>query len=75
MITYFGTRSQFYVIRSSVDDIENLFLTGRSGMHQYDNQGHSMLTAMTAVENIVAGVSTKDNIWQVNTEQEYHEKK
>lgn len=75
MITYFGTRSQFYVIRSSVDNIENLFLTGRSGMHRYDNQGHSMQTAMTAVENIVAGVSTKDNIWQVNIEDEYHEDK
>jgi len=34
-----------------------------------------MQTAMTAVENIVAGVSTKDNIWQVNIEDEYHEDK
>jgi len=34
-----------------------------------------MLTAMTAVDNIVNGIKTKDNIWAVNTEQEYHERK
>jgi hypothetical protein len=44
-------------------------------MHKYNNQDHSMLTAMTAVENIVAGVGTKDNIWAINTEMEYHEEK
>ncbi len=72
---YFGTYGQFNVIREYLDDIENLFLIGRNGMHRYNNQDHSMLTAMTAVDNIIAGISTKDNIWQVNTEQEYHEKK
>ncbi len=54
---------------------ENLFLVGRNGMHKYNNQDHSMLTAMTAVENIVNGVTTKDNIWAINTEMEYHEEK
>jgi hypothetical protein len=44
-------------------------------MHKYNNQDHSMLTAMTAVENIVNGVKTKDNIWAINTEMEYHEEK
>ena len=44
-------------------------------MHKYNNQDHSMLTAMTAVENIVNGVTTKDNIWSINTEMEYHEEK
>jgi hypothetical protein len=34
-----------------------------------------MLTAMTAVENILNGVKTKDNIWAINTEMEYHEEK
>jgi hypothetical protein len=34
-----------------------------------------MLTAMTAVENIVNGVTTKSNIWSINTEMEYHEEK
>ena len=42
-------------------------------MHKYNNQDHSMLTAMTAVENIINKISTKDNIWAINTEQEYHE--
>ncbi len=49
------------------------FLVGRNGMHRYDNQDHSMLTAMTAVDNILNGVKAKRNIWEVNTEQEYHE--
>ena len=42
-------------------------------MHKYNNQDHSMLTAMTAVENIVDGVVTKANIWAINTEMDYQE--
>lgn len=44
-------------------------------MHRYNNQDHSMLTAITAVENIINGVKSKDNIWNINTEKEYHEAK
>jgi len=44
-------------------------------MHKYNNQDHSMLTAMVSVDNIVNGIKTKENIWDVNTEQEYHEEK
>jgi hypothetical protein len=44
-------------------------------MHKYNNQDHSMLTAMTAVDNIVQGITGKDNIWAINTEMEYHEEK
>jgi len=58
-----------------MDGFENLFLIGRNGMHKYNNQDHSMLTAMTAVDNIIAGVTDKGNIWAVNTEEEYHEAK
>jgi len=72
---YFGTYDQFHVIRSFTDKIENLFLIGRNGMHKYNNADHSMLTAMVAVENIINGDNTKDNIWTVNTEEEYHEAK
>ncbi len=72
---YFGTYSRFPEIREYTDGIENLFLIGRNGMHRYNNQDHSMLTAMAAVENIAAGVKTKDNIWSVNIEDEYHEDK
>jgi protoporphyrinogen oxidase len=72
---YFGSYDRFHVIREYLDRFENLFLVGRNGMHKYNNQDHSMLTAMTAVENIVNGVTSKDNIWAVNTEMEYHEEK
>jgi protoporphyrinogen oxidase len=72
---YFGTYDRFPVIRDFVDRYENLFLVGRNGMHKYNNQDHSMLTAMTAVDNIVAGRPDKANIWAVNTEMDYHESK
>ncbi|MDQ2946368.1 MAG: NAD(P)/FAD-dependent oxidoreductase [Acidobacteriota bacterium] len=72
---YFGTYDQFHVVREYLDRYENLFLVGRNGMHKYNNQDHSMLTAMTAVDNIIAGVTDKSNIWAVNTEMEYHESK
>jgi protoporphyrinogen oxidase len=72
---YFGSYDRFDVIRAFTDRFENLFLVGRNGMHKYNNQDHSMLTAMTAVENIVNGVTSKDNIWAINTETEYHEEK
>ena len=70
---YFGSYDRFDVLRKYLDQFENLFLIGRNGMHRYNNQDHSMLTAMTAVENIVAERTDKRNIWDVNTEQEYHE--
>ena len=44
-------------------------------MHRYNNQNHSMLTAMEAVENIISDRKDKDNIWSVNAEKEYHEEK
>ena len=72
---YFGTYTRFEELRTWIDGIENLFLVGRNGMHKYNNQDHSMLTAMTAVDNIIAGVTDKSNLWAVNTEMEYHEEK
>jgi protoporphyrinogen oxidase len=73
---YFGTFKMFDQIREYTDTIENLFLVGRNGMHKYNNQDHSMLTAMTAVENISKGIpEKKDNIWSINTEEDYHEEK
>jgi protoporphyrinogen oxidase len=70
---YFGTYSQFNVIKDFADKFENLFLIGRNGMHKYNNQDHSMLTAITAVNNIISGEKSKENIWNINTEEEYHE--
>jgi 2-polyprenyl-3-methyl-5-hydroxy-6-metoxy-1,4-benzoquinol methylase len=70
---YFGSYDQFPTVRRFLDGIENLYPIGRNGMHRYNNQDHSMLTAMTAVDNIVTGVTGKENIWKVNTELGYHE--
>ena len=72
---YFGTYDRFDEIVKYMERYENLYLVGRNGMHKYNNQDHSMLTAMMAVENIVSGRESKENLWQVNTEQEYHEEK
>ena len=73
--SYYGAYKNFDVIKEYVDTIPNLFLIGRNGMHRYNNSDHSMLTAMTAVENIIAGRTDKTNIWEINTEEEYHEEK
>ena len=72
---YFGTYAQFDVIRNFTDRFENMFLVGRNGMHKYNNTDHSMLSAMAAVENIINGVKSKDNLWALNTEQQYLEQK
>jgi protoporphyrinogen oxidase len=72
---YFGTYPQFNIIKDFTDKFENLFLIGRNGMHKYNNQDHSMLTAITAVENVINNRLNKDNIWNINTEEEYHEEK
>lgn len=72
---YFGTYDRFDEIREFTDQIGNLFLIGRNGMHRYNNSDHSMLTAMVAVENIIQNKKSKDNIWTVNTEKDYHETK
>ena len=72
---YFGTYSRFDELRSFTEEFDNLYLVGRNGMHKYNNQDHSMLTAMTAVDNIIAGNFDKRSLWEINTEQEYHEQK
>ncbi len=72
---YFGTYDRFEELRTWMDGFENLFLVGRNGMHKYNNQDHSMLTAMTVVDGIAAGGVDKAAVWAINTEQEYHEDK
>ena len=72
---YFGTYDRFQEIRDYTDTLENLYLVGRNGMHRYNNQDHSMLTAMMAVDNIARGDTGKTAIWEVNVEEEYHEEK
>jgi protoporphyrinogen oxidase len=72
---YFGTYDRFGELQAWLDRIENLYLVGRNGMHRYNNQDHSILTAMVAVDNIAAGRRDKANVWEVNTEDEYHEER
>ena len=57
-------------IRDFLGSLENLQLVGRNGMHRYNNQDHSMLTAMLAARNIQGA---NFDLWDVNVEQEYHE--
>ena len=73
---YFGeSYARFDELRVELDEISNLFLVGRNGMHRYNNQDHSMLTAKKAVDLIVAGDASKAAIWEINLDDEYHEEK
>jgi protoporphyrinogen oxidase len=72
---YFGSYSEMGSIRNYLDTIDNLYCLGRNGQHKYNNMDHSMLTAMEAVELIKSGGSDKSTVWNVNTEEEYHEGK
>ena len=60
------------VIRKWLEGLPNLHLVGRNGQHRYNNQDHSMVTAVYAAENIAAGRQVRD-VWDVNVEAEYHE--
>ena len=66
---------RFDELKTFTNRIENLFLVGRNGMHKYNNQDHSMLTSMAVVDGLVAGHVDKKALWEINTEQEYHEEK
>jgi len=57
-------------IREFLAGLGNLYLVGRNGMHKYNNQDHSMLTAMLSVKNILGA---KYDVWEVNVDNEYHE--
>ncbi|MBE5810532.1 MAG: NAD(P)/FAD-dependent oxidoreductase [Clostridiales bacterium] len=70
---YFGAYDRIDELRAWLDTIPNLFCIGRNGQHRYNNIDHSMCTAFEAVKNILSGTDSKENIWKVNTEQEYHE--
>ena len=58
-------------VRAWLETIDNLQQVGRNGLHRYNNSDHSMLTAMRAVENLIAGA--QHDIWAVNAESVYHE--
>jgi protoporphyrinogen oxidase len=69
-----GYREAVEVIRRWLEaEVPNVHAVGRNGMHKYNNQDHSMYTAMLTVENIVAGA--RHDIWSVNVDEEYQEEK
>lgn len=72
---YFDTYKDMDKLVEYLDNFGNLYCVGRNGQHRYNNMDHSMATAIEAVKNIKSGKETKENIWSVNTEKEYHESK
>ncbi len=72
---YFDTYEHMDELREYLNSIPNLFCVGRNGQHRYNNIDHSMCTSFETVKNILSGETSKDNIWNVNTEKEYHEEK
>ncbi len=72
---YFDGYAYIDYITEYLDKFSNLYCVGRNGQHRYNNMDHSMATAFNTVENIINGVADKSNIWNVNTEKDYHEEK
>lgn len=72
--SYFGSYNQFDEVKEYLNGYDNLLCVGRNGQHRYNNMDHSMMTSFEAVEVIVHHTS-KDRLWSVNTEKEYHESK
>ena len=72
---YFGTYKEIDKLIDYLNKITNLYCIGRNGQHRYNNMDHSMMTAMIAVKKIINNDKDKSDIWNVNVEKVYHEKK
>ncbi len=72
---YFGTYSDFGIVKDFLNSIVNLYPVGRNGMHKYNNMDHSILAALETVDCIESTQNNKAVIWNVNTEKSYHEGK
>lgn len=70
---YFDTYNEIDQLVDYLKTIDNLYCVGRNGQHRYNNIDHSMCTSFETVKNILSGEKDKSNIWNVNTEKEYHE--
>ena len=70
---YFDTYDQMDELREYLNSIPNLFCVGRNGQHRYNNIDHSMCTSFETVKAIRAGSTDRTDVWNVNTEKEYHE--
>lgn len=71
--SYVGSYEDFDLVKDYFNSLANLYLVGRNGTHKYNNQDHSMLTALEAINNILTKTTGKENIWAVNTQNENHE--
>jgi len=65
-----GYQRNVDTVRAALAPFSNLQVVGRNGMHKYNNQDHSMMTALLAARNLDQG---RFNLWNVNTDAEYHE--
>lgn len=73
---YFGSYEHFDKVRDDLKTISNLYCVGRNGQHRYNNMDHSMATALIASSLVLEeNKYSVDDLWNVNVEKEYHEKK
>ncbi len=72
---YYGSYYELDTVKNFLQGVDNLYCIGRNGQHRYNNMDHSMLTAMEAVNHLTGKTADKGIIWQVNTEEDYHESK
>lgn len=70
---YFGSYSNIGKIKGFLNSIDNLYCIGRNGQHRYNNMDHAMLTGMEVASSIIKNKKSKESIWNVNSEKEYHE--
>ncbi len=70
---YFGEYRHFNIVRDYLDEFRNLYSIGRNGMHRYNNQDHSMLSAKYAADSIINGGRGRSKIWDINADESYHE--
>ena len=69
---YFDTYDEIDKLIVYLNKFDNLYCVGRNGQHRYNNMDHSMVTSFETVNNIEKNIKDKSNIWNVNTEKEYH---
>jgi protoporphyrinogen oxidase len=65
-----GYEDALETVRAYLNTFSNLQVAGRNGMHKYNNQDHSMVTAMLAVQNLLGA---RHDVWAVNADDDYHE--
>lgn len=71
--SYSGSYKELPLLTDYLKSIDNLYCIGRNGQHRYNNMDHSMLTAFETVSYILGKSDDKSEIWNVNTDDEYHE--